>query len=110
MPVHMLLAHKKRRKNPLPIYGIIASLFLVAQVMGIAHAAEHGDQDHHHDEIPCAIQFAVDTARSLVAPPPQPALTQPVAASVQPKWPASWVYQSDHTPNRFIRGPPSLLF
>jgi hypothetical protein len=88
----------------------LALLFLSAQTLATAHAAHHGDPSHHHDDIPCAIQFAVDSARSLVAPGAAQDARPHSAGEVLPVKLSGLVYLSNDTSDRPIRGPPALLF
>lgn len=98
------------RRRVAATFGVIAIVFLSSQILGIAHAAQYGDPSHHHDEMPCAVQFAVDTARSLVAPATPPEYTPPIAAIVEPMQFIRRVYLASDITNRPIRGPPSFLF
>lgn len=91
-------------------YGVVAVVFLSAQFIGVAHATEYGDPFHHHDETPCAVQFAVDTARSLIVPAALPALAPPIAANNHPLRLTGRVYQSRDASHPSIRGPPSFQF
>lgn len=99
---------QKRRKNALPIYGIFAFIFVAAQVFGTAHAAEHIDPAHQHDEAPCAIQFAVDTARGFVAPVTNTDPCPSITADAPPIQQSCEIRGSSGRSNQFIRGPPSL--
>lgn len=88
----------------------VALVFLSAQFLGVAHAAHHGDPSHHHDELPCAIQFAVDSARSLIAPASIAETPISLASDIQPERLTALVYRSRETSHRSIRGPPRRLF
>jgi hypothetical protein len=88
---------------------VIAILFLSTQFLGMAHAAQYGDPSHHHDEMPCAIQFVVETAKGLLAPVAPLDSKPPIAADVPPLGLTRRVYLSIDVSNRSIRGPPSLL-
>jgi len=88
---------------------VIAILFLSTQFLGMAHAAQYGDPSHHHDEMPCAIQFVVETAKGLLAPV-SPLDSKPsIAADVPSLGLTRRVFLSQDVSNRSIRGPPSLL-
>lgn len=99
-----------RRNDGAAACVVIAVLFLSAQFFGIAHAAHHGDPSHHHDDLPCAIQFAVDSARSLIAPVANTETPKPLVSDIQPERLTALVYRSRETSHGSIRGPPRLLF
>jgi hypothetical protein len=98
------------RRRRIPICGVIAILFLSTQFLGMAHAAQYGDPSHHHDEIPCAIQFVVETAKGLLAPATDCDPTPSITPDIPSLGLVRRVYLSSGISNRSIRGPPSLLF
>ena len=103
-PLNLLLGNRS-----VPIWGVIAILFLSTQFFGLAHAAEHGDPSHHHDGAPCAIQFIVETAKGLLTPSPPHECTPSMAAVVPCLGLTRRVFLSQDVSNRSIRGPPPLL-
>jgi len=101
-----LMRHSRRT----PICGVITILFLSTQFLGMAHAAQYGDPSHHHDEIPCAIQFVVETPKALLAPATDCDRTPSIAPDVPFLGTLQRVYLSSDISNRSIRGPPSIHF
>ena len=97
----MLHLEPMRRKRFATVCGFMPIVFLTAQVFGVAHATAHGDQNHHHDEVPCAV---------LIVPAILPETMPPIAAENHPGRLTDRVCQSHDASNRFIRGPPSFLF
>lgn len=99
-----------RRDRVAQTSSVIAILFLLAQFLGTAHAAHHGDPSHQHDGMPCAIQFVVETAKGLLNAEAPCHHTPLITADIPFFGPASQVYLSRDISNRSIRGPPSFLF
>lgn len=90
--------------------AIILSLavFLAAQVLGIAHAAEYGPGKHKHHGQVCDIYLSTDQAKSA-PPPPHAVLHVPVYAGITFVLPGCVVLQGGEYPSAFPRAPPATL-